>query len=227
MILLGCLLAFSIAVAPRLVLVLAWIFASWTRPIVVMAIIPFGLVGTIYGHLLWDVPLSMFTVVGLIGMTGIIINDSIVLVTTIDDYATERGLIPAIISVVVLQKVGVHDAMRLFLTGDRFEAPRAHEYGLVHRVVAAEALEAALPGLGSTVLHADLATPLTLADLVEMAGGALCDDSAAFVAQYRREYALGILTGQCERIGVTHAGGDVSHQHFSRLGAGDFDFFDL
>jgi multidrug efflux pump subunit AcrB len=78
-------------------LVLAWIFASWTRPMVVMAIIPFGLVGTIYGHLQWDVPLSMFTVVGLIGMTGIIINDSIVLVTTIDEKAESRGLIPAII----------------------------------------------------------------------------------------------------------------------------------
>ena len=78
-------------------LVLAWVFASWTRPIVVMAIIPFGLVGTIYGHNLWGVPLSMFTVVGLLGMTGIIINDSIVLVTTIDDYAKERGLIPSII----------------------------------------------------------------------------------------------------------------------------------
>ena len=78
-------------------LVLAWIFASWTRPLVVMAIIPFGLVGTIYGHNAWDVPLSMFTVVGLIGMTGIIINDSIVLVTTVDDYAETRGLVPAII----------------------------------------------------------------------------------------------------------------------------------
>ncbi len=78
-------------------LVLAWIFASWTRPMVVMAIIPFGLVGTIYGHLQWDVPLSLFTVVGLIGMTGIIINDSIVLVTTVDEYAEDRGLVPAII----------------------------------------------------------------------------------------------------------------------------------
>jgi len=78
-------------------LVLAWIFGSWTRPLVVMAIIPFGLVGTIYGHALWEVPLSMFTVVGLLGMTGIIINDSIVLVTTIDEYATTRGLIPSII----------------------------------------------------------------------------------------------------------------------------------
>lgn len=78
-------------------LVLAWIFASWARPVVVMAIIPFGLIGTIYGHNVWDVPMSMFTVVGLIGMTGIIINDSIVLVTTVDEYAEERGLIPAII----------------------------------------------------------------------------------------------------------------------------------
>jgi predicted RND superfamily exporter protein len=79
--------------------VLAWIFASWTRPD-----------GRHGDHSLrpcrhdlrasrlqWDVPLSMFTVVGLIGMTGIIINDSIVLVTTIDEKAERTGLIPAII----------------------------------------------------------------------------------------------------------------------------------
>ncbi|WP_170426966.1 efflux RND transporter permease subunit [Ruegeria arenilitoris] len=78
-------------------LVLAWVFASWSRPLVVMAIIPFGLVGAIWGHYLWDVPLSMFTVVGLLGMTGIIINDSIVLVTTIDEYQKERGLLPSIV----------------------------------------------------------------------------------------------------------------------------------
>ena len=78
-------------------LALAWVFASWSRPLVVMAIIPFGLVGAIWGHYVWEVPLSMFSVVGLIGMVGIIINDSIVLVTTIDEYAEERGLVPAII----------------------------------------------------------------------------------------------------------------------------------
>jgi multidrug efflux pump subunit AcrB len=91
-------------------LVLAWVFSSWTRPMVVMAIIPFGLVGTIYGHHAWDVPLSMFTVVGLLGMTGIIINDSIVLVTTIDEHARDRGLVPAIIE-------GAVDRLRpVFLT---------------------------------------------------------------------------------------------------------------
>ncbi|NDW00372.1 efflux RND transporter permease subunit [Salipiger sp. PrR002] len=91
-------------------LVLAWVFASWTRPLVVMAVIPFGLVGTIYGHALWDVPLSMFTVVGLLGMTGIIINDSIVLVTQIDEYAPDRGIFQAIID-------GAADRLRpVFLT---------------------------------------------------------------------------------------------------------------
>ncbi len=86
-----------ILVLTGIYLVLAWVFGSWTRPMVVMAVIPFGLVGVIYGHALWDVPLSMFTVVGLLGMTGIIINDSIVLVGTIDEYGETRGVIPAII----------------------------------------------------------------------------------------------------------------------------------
>jgi len=86
-------------------LTLAWVFSSWTRPLVVMAVIPFGLVGTIYGHHVWEVPLSMFTVVGLIGMTGIIINDSIVLVSTIDEYAGDRDFTTAILD-------GVTDRLR-------------------------------------------------------------------------------------------------------------------
>jgi methylglutaconyl-CoA hydratase len=45
------------------------------------------------------------------------------------------GVIPAIISVVVLPKLGEHHAMRLFVTGERFSADDALGYGLVHRVV--------------------------------------------------------------------------------------------
>jgi multidrug efflux pump subunit AcrB len=78
-------------------LTLTWIFSSWTRPMVVMAIIPFGFIGTIFGHWMHDVPLSIFSVVGIIGMSGIIINDSIVLITTVDEYSKSRGIIPSII----------------------------------------------------------------------------------------------------------------------------------
>jgi methylglutaconyl-CoA hydratase len=54
------------------------------------------------------------------------------------------GVIPAIISVVVLPKLGEHQAMRLFLTGERFGAAEALGYGLLHRVVAPEELTGAV-----------------------------------------------------------------------------------
>jgi len=54
------------------------------------------------------------------------------------------GVIPAMISVVVLPKLGVHRTMRLFLTGSRFTAVQALEYGLLHRVVAPGDLTAAV-----------------------------------------------------------------------------------
>ena len=78
-------------------LTLAWVFASWTRPLTVMLVIPFGLIGAVWGHYWMGLSLSMFSIVGLIGMSGIIINDSIVLVTTIDEHAETRGRIPSII----------------------------------------------------------------------------------------------------------------------------------
>lgn len=53
------------------------------------------------------------------------------------------GVIPAMISVVVLPKLGEHLTMRLFLTAERFTAQQALEYGLVHRVVQADDLGAA------------------------------------------------------------------------------------
>ena len=78
-------------------LVLAWVFGSWSRPIVVMLVIPFGLIGAIWGHHLHGIPLSMFSVVGLLGMTGIIVNDSIVLVTTIDRRLETQSAVAAVI----------------------------------------------------------------------------------------------------------------------------------
>src|SRR5690606_25944421 len=80
--------------------VLAWIFASWWRPVVVMAVIPLGLVGALHGHWVWGVPLSMFSVVGMIGMAGIIVNDAIVLVVAVDEAAERRALLPAIVDAV-------------------------------------------------------------------------------------------------------------------------------
>ena len=54
------------------------------------------------------------------------------------------GAIPAMISVVVLPKLGPHQTMRLFLTGERFDARAAQTYGLLHRVVPAAELARAV-----------------------------------------------------------------------------------
>jgi methylglutaconyl-CoA hydratase len=54
------------------------------------------------------------------------------------------GVIPAMISVVVVPKLGVNRTMRLFLTGQRFSARDALAWDLVHRVVPADALAAAV-----------------------------------------------------------------------------------
>ena len=54
------------------------------------------------------------------------------------------GLVPAIISVVCIPKLGAHHAMRLFVTGERFDAEAALRYGLVHRMVPSDELHAAV-----------------------------------------------------------------------------------
>lgn len=91
-VLLGALLALV-----AIYLVLAWIFESWGRPLAVMIVIPFGLIGAIWGHWLHGINLSIFSVVGMVGMGGIIVNDAIVLITTIDERAQSEPPLEAII----------------------------------------------------------------------------------------------------------------------------------
>ena len=62
-------------------IILAWQFASYGWPLVVMAIIPFGLVGAITGHWLTGLDLTILSLFGFFGLSGIVVNDSIVLVT--------------------------------------------------------------------------------------------------------------------------------------------------
>jgi methylglutaconyl-CoA hydratase len=61
------------------------------------------------------------------------------------------GVIPAMISVVVLPKLGIQNGMWLFLTGERFNASRAAELGLIHRAVPAEGLDAAVDEIARMV----------------------------------------------------------------------------
>jgi methylglutaconyl-CoA hydratase len=62
------------------------------------------------------------------------------------------GLIPAMISVVVLPRLGEHQTMRLFLTGERFSAEEALGYGLLHRVVPEDQLDAVVSQVVDQIL---------------------------------------------------------------------------
>ena len=59
-------------------------FKSYLQPLLILMIIPFGLVGAILGHWLLGIPVSFFSMMGLVALTGVVVNDSIVLVDFIN-----------------------------------------------------------------------------------------------------------------------------------------------
>lgn len=65
-------------------LILATQFNSLIQPFVVMLTIPFGMIGVIIGLLLHGEPFSFFSILGIVGLTGVVVNDSIVLVDFIN-----------------------------------------------------------------------------------------------------------------------------------------------
>lgn len=57
---------------------------SYTKPFIIMSIIPFGLIGVMIGHFILQVPVSATTIMGVLGLSGVIVNDSLVMVDLID-----------------------------------------------------------------------------------------------------------------------------------------------
>jgi multidrug efflux pump subunit AcrB len=72
-------------------------FKSYLQPLVVMAVIPFGWAGAINGHQMLGLDLSFFSVLGILALTGVVVNDSLVLVDFINRAREEgRDLLEAI-----------------------------------------------------------------------------------------------------------------------------------
>ena len=61
-------------------MLLSFQFRSYIEPLIVMAAIPFALVGVILGHVLLGIDLSMPSMLGFVSLAGIVVNDSILLV---------------------------------------------------------------------------------------------------------------------------------------------------
>ena len=86
------LIQFFIALA-LIYIVLAWVFASWSWPLAVMAAIPLGLTGALLGHVLLGLHINPMSLLGLFTLTGIIVNDSIILVSAYKRLAAD-GVAP-------------------------------------------------------------------------------------------------------------------------------------
>ncbi len=57
---------------------------SYSQPLIVMSVIPFAVIGAVIGHWLMGYTLSMLSVLGLLALTGVVVNDSLVLVHTVN-----------------------------------------------------------------------------------------------------------------------------------------------
>lgn len=88
----GLRLAFPVALL-LIYTMLAGLFKSYVQPFVVMSAIPFGVFGAIIGHWMTDNPITILSLIGMVALTGILVNDSLVLV----DFINKRqaaGLSP-------------------------------------------------------------------------------------------------------------------------------------
>ena len=72
-------------------LILAWVFAHYGWPLIIMAAIPFGLGGAIFGHWAMGLDLTVLSLFGLFGLSGIVVNDSIIL-TEFYRHQREKGV---------------------------------------------------------------------------------------------------------------------------------------
>ncbi|MFA9411297.1 MAG: efflux RND transporter permease subunit, partial [Deltaproteobacteria bacterium] len=70
---------------------LAVAFGSYTQPLLVMSAIPFGMVGAVWGHVVVGYQLSLMSMTGLIALSGVMVNDALILIVTINRYR-EQGM---------------------------------------------------------------------------------------------------------------------------------------
>ena len=65
-------------------------FRSYLQPLIVMSAVPFGLVGAVLGHVVMDMEVSFMSMMGMVAVTGVVVNDSLVLVYFVNRYASQN-----------------------------------------------------------------------------------------------------------------------------------------
>lgn len=71
---------------------LAVAFGSYVQPLIVMGAIPFGIVGAVIGHILLGYDLSLVSLMGVIALSGVVLNDSLIMIDLANRKRKEEGV---------------------------------------------------------------------------------------------------------------------------------------
>jgi multidrug efflux pump subunit AcrB len=64
---------------------------SYSQPLIIMSVIPFGVIGAIWGHALFGLNLSIMSMCGLVALAGVVVNDSLVMVDYVNRHRDAAG----------------------------------------------------------------------------------------------------------------------------------------
>lgn len=130
-------------------------FRSYSQPLIVLLVVPFGVVGAVIGHQFHGLPVSIMSFFGILGVCGVVVNDTLVLVDEINDL--KAGGLPLREAV---QRGGVLRFRAIFLT------QITTFFGLVPLIFDGTWLAKMLPFFfsnGAQSTHAQFLTPVSVA----------------------------------------------------------------
>jgi multidrug efflux pump subunit AcrB len=89
-------------------------FGSYIEPLIIMAAVPFGFIGAIFAHMVMGIDFGMLSMFGLVGLSGVVVNDSLVLLDFVN--AEHRGGKPMAEAIVAAARVRFRPILLTTLT---------------------------------------------------------------------------------------------------------------
>ncbi len=130
-------------------------FKSYAQPFIVLLVVPFGIVGAVLGHIFHGLPVSIMSMFGILGVCGVVVNDTLVLVDEINDLRAKGMTLRE-----AVQQGGVHRFRAIFLT------QITTFFGLVPLIFSGTWLSDIAPfffSSGAQSTHAQFLTPVSVA----------------------------------------------------------------
>lgn len=79
--------------------ILAVVFRSYGQPLIIMTVIPFGMVGAVLGHVFLNYDLSLMSMMGIVALSGVVVNDSLILIVAVNEFrASGKTMFDALVA---------------------------------------------------------------------------------------------------------------------------------